>query len=195
MLKRYPCLIAAVHMHGHDDGCRAILDHLATKYVFAARDGKRLLPKLSGRIARDWRDRIRETLVIEAPYPTTAGALVEKLGIPPHKVTHVLGLIDARTLHEDPHGFAFANFEAINGVTAIGLGNVWMLDPEIEGVTSFEKLNDTALAFIAYVEHYLSKPVPYVATSPTTIVDREGVPAHDVEDSSTTVTIGTSDAA
>lgn len=195
MLRKYPCLIVAVHMHPHDDGCRAILDHLDEKYVFAARDGKRLVSGIPGRIAKDWKERKAETLVIEAPFPTTSSQLVGKLGIAPQKVTHVLGLIDAVTLADDPFGVLFQTFSAINGVTAIGLGNVWRRDPASEGVTSFGSLGDDTYRLLAYIEQYLSKPVVYLATSPTTIVDRESVPAHEVEDKSSTTSIGNHDAA
>jgi hypothetical protein len=176
-------------MHPGDDGCLPVLNHLATKYELVARNATRIVGpgkrNIAGRIARDAREKIAETLVVEGDFPFTSSQIVAKLGIAPQKVTHVLALVDARAFETDRFGQHFRDFAEKNGITGIAIGNIHLFDSQSYAASDVEHLGPDARSLLQYVESYLTKPVPYLATSPETVIDREPTPLHEVEDKAT----------
>jgi hypothetical protein len=189
MKRLYPCVMVVTHAHGHDDGGYPILNHLTHKYLLAALDGKALF-NVAGRIARDWREKTRETLVIEGPYPLNAAGIAARVGVAPQKVTHSLMICDALTFANDRFGGLIRSLADQNGTTGIALGNVGTFDSASFGVVTMDDLGQETYRLVNYVEQYLRLPVVFLATSPETVIDREPHRAHEAEDKSQVVTIG-----
>jgi hypothetical protein len=191
MIRKYPCVLIVTHANGHNDGGEAILDHLSSKYDLVYRDGKpTVLTPISAMIdaARDRKS--ARTLVLEAPYPYDAAAVASVARIAPQDVTHVLLIVDANTIDFDPSGTHLRNVARLNGATGIGLGNVGSFDPISLGAETFHDLSGRAQALIGYVEQFLALPVPFVATSSATVIDREPFKMHEEPDPTRAVRSG-----
>lgn len=192
MIKKYPCIVAVAHAHGHNDGAYPILEHLAEKYPNTL-SASRYKPRFSGVVeivSRHAELRMPGTIVLEAAYPATAAGIAAMARISPQAVTHVLLLVDAETFAFDPTGDKVKAIANENGATAIGLGNVWSFDPSSHGVDGFAKLGAKTLGLIGYIESHIALPVPFLATSSTTVVDREPYPIHEQPDLTTTIRYG-----
>lgn len=194
MIRKYPAVVLVVHAHGHNDGAEAIVEHLGQKYLLMLRDGRIRVGNpyfgVSDRIAYDQKERNAETIVLEAAFPTTAAKLCDLAHIPPQSVTHVLLLVDANTFDIDRHGARIGSIADENGATAIGLGNVWAYDPVSFQVDTWKHIGRRTAGLVEFVERYLRLPVPFVATGPYKVIDREAHPIHEMPDRTETVTLG-----
>jgi len=124
-----------------------------------------------------------ETFVLEAPYPVSASELCTAAGIPPTVVTHVLLLVDALAMHEDPfaYGITLEDRKTRDGVTGYGLGFVGGFDPASFEATVPEELGTRALSQLTFIEAVFG-PVPYLATSSVDVISRGKVKLHELED-------------
>jgi hypothetical protein len=120
--------------------------------------------------------------LLEAPFPANSSDIAGRNSIPPQAVTHVLVIVDAAAIAADPEGKRIDYIMRENGATGVAIGNVWSFDPESAGATSYDGLGEKTQGLISFVEQFLRRPVVFLATSPTTVVDREEFPMHEEPD-------------
>jgi len=172
---------AAVMLVTHttpNDRSEAILAHLAARYKMLARNGK-ALGNIAGRIARDERTATRETLVLAGSYPMLPSQIVERCGIPPTRVTHILTIVPPTIGEQDPHGLDLRRVLKTHGPNGWAIADVSEWDPASAHATRSSGLGDRTQRLVSYLISLSRLPVVLIATGPHTVVDLQRAAPHE----------------